>query len=239
MTEWSQELSKLEKKLGYTFKDRTLLEASMTHPSFFHLHPDSDELRKTEQDYQRLEFLGDAVLGMLLAEALYTEFAEEREGWLAQARSALAKGDVLADLATQIGIGGALRLSPADERAQGRKRPSTLENAFEALIGAIYLDSDLETTRNLVERWYGKLSKRLNRLLSDHNPKGVLQERLHAERQTDNIEYTLKEAEGPDHRKQFKVEVLVDGECMGRGQGFSKKEAEEAAARKALSKLDK
>ncbi len=186
---------------------------------------------------QRLEFLGDAVLSLILAEALFTLFPNEREGNLARARSALAKGEYLALLARKLGLPKHLRLATHERQAGGHERPSSQEDALEALIGAIYLDSDFETARGIVLGWYGDLAHVLRDMLNAENPKGRLQEFLMAQETPPSHEYRTTEISGPEHRRQFKVECLVAGQPAGEGAGFSKKEAEEAAARAALLKL--
>jgi ribonuclease-3 len=224
------DLSQLEERIGYTFTDKSLLVRSLTHPSFTTGCPQ-------EKHNQRLEFLGDAVLGLVLAEALFTEFPDQREGALTHYRSMLVKGRQLYQLASEIGLGEFLRLGEAEDAQGGRERASILEDAFEAVIGAIYMESGLSGARGSVLKIFGPLADRLEAQLDDHNPKGKLQELLQPSMGNDSIEYRVIEESGPDHRKEFMIEVWIDGECRGSGSGNSKKVAEEAAARMALANL--
>lgn len=218
----------LEKQLGHTFRDQDLLLRALTHPSYCHDHKASGE------NNQRLEFLGDAILGFILADALFKHLPNEREGELTRSRSALAKGKQLSALADEIGLKEWIRLSEAEERNQGRERESILEDTLEAVIGAIYLDSDLETTYRVVKNWIGDLDIRLRSLLLSHNPKGQLQELIQPTLGNMAIDYRLVESEGPDHARVFTVEVVIDETSYGVGRGSSKKEAEENAAHQAL-----
>jgi ribonuclease-3 len=221
----------LEERLGYRFTDQLLLKRALTHPSFCHGQEEAAH-------NQRLEFLGDAILGMVVAEALYHELPEEREGVLTRYRSMLVKGDQLCQLARELRLGEFIRLGESEAGTGGRDRPSILEDALEAVIGAIYLDSGLEAARDAALRLYGSLHQRLEKLNGDHNPKGRLQELLQPRLGNEAIEYRLAGEEGPDHRKQFTVEVWIQGKCRGSGIGDSKKLAEEAAASEALKQID-
>ncbi len=222
----------LEEQLGYRFRDRELLERALTHPSWCQHRAGGPEHN------QRLEFLGDSVLGLILAEQLYERLPRKREGILTRNRSALAKGQHLSAIARELGISHHLRLSEAEERNDGRQRDSMLEDALEAIIGAIYLDSDLATTRTVVLRWIGDIETRLDELLGAHNPKGRLQELIQPQYGNGAIDYIVRNTEGPDHAKHFTVEVRIQGNLAGEGTGSSKKEAEENAARVALERLE-
>src|SRR4051812_33107124 len=149
-------LDGLQARLGYQFKDRSLLELAVTHPSFLPEHPEAPESN------QRLEFLGDAVLQLVLTEELFRLFPEDREGPLSRRRASLAKGISLVILARELGIDASLRLGTSEENTGGRSRASSLEDAFEAIVGAVYLDSDMANTRRVVLALYGPLSERLN-----------------------------------------------------------------------------
>ena len=181
--------------------------------------------------------MGDSVLSLILAEKLYELYPNEREGVLAKSRSALAKGAFLSELGRKLKLAKFLRMSRHEENIGGRQRASTLEDALEAVVGAIYLDSDYPTTRNVVLPWYGQIKKILENTLEHENPKGKLQESIQSESPKRNIEYKILETTGPAHKKVFTVEVLIDGESKGKGKGNSKKEAEECAARKAIETL--
>ncbi|MFW6353247.1 MAG: ribonuclease III [Verrucomicrobiota bacterium] len=224
-------LSALEEALGHEFADPGLLERALTHPSYCQAVPDAEH-------NQRLEFLGDSVLGLVLADALYHAFPKKREGVLTHNRSMLAKGAHLSGLAAQLGLPARLRMSEAEVRNGGRERASILEDALEAVIGAIYLDSDFQTTHRVVRGWLGNLEQRLGALGGAHNPKGRLQELLQPGLGNGVIDYCLVETEGPDHARCFTFEVYVAGTLAGRGSGSSKKEAEEQAAAAALARYE-
>tara|TARA_B100001248_G_scaffold220746_1_gene176568 strand:- start:8345 stop:9055 length:711 start_codon:yes stop_codon:yes gene_type:complete len=226
-------LDKLQESLGYSFKDTQLIEQALTHPSC--AQEQSIEATKT---YQRLEFLGDAVLDLVLAEHLFHLYPDEREGFLARGRAALVKRDTLSTLASRLNINEHVRMSKLEKASGGQERSSILEDVFEALIGAVYLDSDLDTTRQLILNWYGDLQPMLEEILAEDNPKGRLQEHFQQQLRQNAIEYIVKKESGPSHNKEFLIEVYVAGKCLGEGSGHSKKEAEEAAARIALETLE-
>ncbi len=226
----SQDLADFEQHIGYAFTDRGLLERALTHPSCL--------AEGAALHNQRLEFLGDSVLSLILAEELFKLFPGEREGHLARARSALAKGACLADMARKLNLTAYLRVSEQEEKAGGRERESSLEDALEAVVAAVYLDSDFVTARKVVLGWYGDVMAVTDELLSSDNPKGRLQELVQGQAPDSSIDYELVHADGPDHRKIFIMEVRIDGRACGLGQGHSKKDAEEAAAREALKKLE-
>jgi len=228
----AKENDALEITLGYSFQNKSLLERALTHPSYL-----QSRAQEGESHNQRLEFLGDAVLGMILAEVLFERLPDEREGILTRNRSALAKGAHLSQLARKLGIQDHLRISEAEERNHGRDRDSILEDAIEAIIGAIYIDSDYPTTRDTILPWFGNLSKRIQSLLDFHNPKGRLQEHFQPSLGNECIDYQLLSESGPAHNKRFHVVVVVKGEQLGAGEGTSKKEAEEQAARAALEQI--
>jgi len=224
-------LEALQGRLGYRFRKRELLEEALTHPSF------AQQERHRVPHNQRLEFLGDAVLSLVLAERLFHDLPGEREGALARARSALGKGELLAALARRLGLPACLRLAAGDIEAGGREWASSQEDAFEALIGAVYLDSDYPAAREAVLRWFGDMDELRTELLTGDNPKGRLQEWLAQRGLGQTLKYRLANTSGPDHAKVFHVEVTVQDELLGHGEGRSKKEAEEQAARAALARL--
>ena len=228
MKEEPDKLEMFQDRIGYRFKAPGLLISSLTHPSYIQQYPN------TEESNQRLEFLGDAVLSAILADNLYEQFPGEREGVLSLNRSALAQGAQLAALARELGLDAVLRLSEGEIKNEGRRRESILEDALEALIGAVFLDSDWETTRRVVLNWYGDINERLDTLLALHNPKGRLQELVQPLHGNEAIEYVVASTSGPDHAKSYTVEAHIKGRLMGEGRGSSKKEAEENAARAAL-----
>jgi len=224
-------LEALQERLKYKFRKKNLLEEALTHPSF------AQQERHRVPHNQRLEFLGDAVLSLILAERLFHDLPGEREGELARARSALGKGELLATLARKLGLPACLRLAKGDAAAGGREWMSSQEDAFEALVGAVYLDSDFATARDVVLKWFGDLDELRAELLSGDNPKGRLQEWLAQRGLAQAHIYRLRQTTGPDHAKVFQVELVVNGEVLGEGEGRSKKEAEEQAARTALVAL--
>jgi ribonuclease-3 len=222
-------LADLQGRLGYTFGDPSLLVRSLTHSSFLQDHPEEKESN------QRLEFLGDAVLQLILTEALFRAYPSEREGTLSQRRAALTQGRTLARLALEIGLEAGLRLGGSEESGGGRTRASTLEDAFEALLGALFLDSDLGTVRRVVLGLYGDLPARLAALSDGQNPKGRLQELVQPVHGNHALAYEVVGTEGADHAREYEVEVRLRGSPLGRGRGSSKKLAEEAAALAALA----
>ncbi|WP_309386498.1 ribonuclease III [Cerasicoccus frondis] len=224
------EASLLEQRIGYCFRDPNLLEQALTHSSRLQDFPEAT-------DNQRLEFLGDSILGVFLAEALFQTYPDEREGFLARAKSVLAKGNFLAQLARELDLPPHLRLSEAERSQEGHTRDAALEDALEALIGAIYLDSDYPTTRACLQQWFGDLPPRLKKRLAQDNPKGRLQEWIQAQGQ-EQPAYTIVNETGPGHAREFTAEVAIQGVVHGSGSGASKKEAEEAAARSAIAELD-
>lgn len=224
-------LKNLEKKLGYAFKEQSLLERALTHPSF------AREENKVGEDYERLEFLGDAVLSLILAENLYTLLPEAREGELALKRSALIKGHSLSHLAQKLELAKHIKLGKTEKSSGGKKKQSILENTLEAIVGAIYLDSNIETTKRIVLSWYGDILEKAQKLLDKHNPKGKLQELLQKKTGEFTIEYRLVEEGGPDHEKTYKVALYINSKYYSEGLDSSKKGAEEKAAQKGLDLL--
>jgi len=226
----SAALSSLQARIGHTFRDQQLLEAAVTHPSWLQEHPEA------KGSNQRLEFLGDAVLQLVLTDALFQLYPDDREGDLSQRRSSLSKGAFLAQLAREIGLDASLRLGTSEEAGGGRTRASALEDALEALIGAIYLDSDLATVRRVVLGLYGSLADRLALTTAD-NPKGRLQELVQPRYGNEALRYDVTGIEGADHARAYEVSVFLLSRCIGTGRGTSKKLAEEAAAQAALETL--
>ncbi|SVB97606.1 uncharacterized protein METZ01_LOCUS250460, partial [marine metagenome] len=225
-------LQALEKRLGYRFRNLSLLRRATTHPSLA-------EDRRGCEDNQRLEFLGDSILGAILAEKLFRIFPEDNEGILTKGRSVLARGDYLSKLARDLGIHDTMRMSRAEIRDGGNERDSTLEDAIEAIVGAIYLASGMQATRKTVLSWYGDMEETLSAAMEDYNPKGRLQEIAQALHGPDQVRYLIDREEGPSHRKRYSVSVEVAERKLGSGSGRSKKEAEEEAARKALQSISR
>ena len=226
----SGSLDQLQHRLGYTFHDATLLERALTHRSFLAEHPGT-------ASNQRLEFLGDAVLQLVLTEALFRLFPADREGELSRRRAALANGPFLAQLAHDSGLDTCLRLGSSEESTGGRGRASTLEDAFEAVVGAVFLDSDFATARRVLLGLLGDLGARLAAVGDTDNPKGRLQELVQPVHGNDALRYELTATEGADHEREYEVTVFLHDRRLGTGRGPSKKLAEEAAAREALRNL--
>jgi ribonuclease-3 len=224
-------LAQLETRIGYVFRDRSLLERALTHPSLLQDRPD------LEESNQRLEFLGDAVLQLVLTQALFALFPGEREGVLSKRRAALANGTFLAGLARETGLDVALRLGAGEESSGGRSRPAALEDAFEAMVAAVFLDGDFDQARRAVLRIYGDLSMRLAAVEDVENPKGRLQELVQPLHGNNALRYDVVGIAGEDHAREYEVEVFLLDRPLGRGRGSSKKGAEESAARAALETL--
>ena len=217
----------LAEKLGYQFQDQDLLVQSLTHPSI------AAEQRDVVADNQRLEFLGDAVLQVILTEHLYLILPDEAEGRLTKTRASLVSRRALAECAERLGLGAYLRLGKGEEANGGRGRESNLADAFEALMGAVYLDGGITPASEVTMR---VMEVDLQEALEGDgtsNPKGRLQEVLQALRR-ESPSYRILAEEGPDHLKQFKAEVIWCGKSLGEGHGSSKKNAETAAAQDAL-----
>jgi len=221
-----------EKALGFIFKNKALLQRALTHRSYLNENPDYPL-----EDNERLEFLGDAVLDFITGEYLYHRFPEMAEGRLTNLRSALVRTETLARFAVKLNLGDFLLLGRGEEDSGGRKRPAILCDAFEAFIGALYLDQGLEAARQFV---YAVIDPALQEILaSDHDKdaKSRLQEVAQSFCQLTPTYRTVKE-EGPDHAKEFTVEAVIGDKVYGRGIGFSKQSAAQAAAQQALQVLE-
>ena len=220
-------MTPLEERIGYTFLNPRLLEEALTHPSVRH------ETQRDSFDNQRLEFLGDAVLQLVMTERLFRHFDEEAEGRLTKLRSRLVSRETLRLYAVAIDLGTSPETGRGEEASGGRDRTSTLGDAFEALIGAIYLDSGLEEARRFVlEQAKGDLEQ-IAEAPVDINPKGELQELLQSISPTSPV-YDVIGQSGPEHDKIFVVEARWCGIILGKGSGRNKKQAETAAAQEAL-----
>ena len=215
----------LEKRIGYTFTDKQLIIEALTHKSY-----------KKPYNNERLEFLGDAVLDLIVGEYLYAKFPDSDEGVLSKIRASLVNESGFTKLARAIDLGAYIYLSAAEENNDGRNKPSLLSNAFEALIGAIYLEAGLSKARDisiaLLEATYPRID--LDTLSKDY--KTALQELTQA---THGITptYELIGSSGPDHRKEFEVAVKLRNETVATAKGKSKKEAQQKAAKIALQRL--
>jgi ribonuclease III len=220
----------LQQQLGYNFRDEALLKLALTHPSVAH------EQGAPLQTNQRLEFLGDAVLQLVLTGELYEKFQAFGEGPLTKARAKLVNRRTLADRARQLGLGGHLLLSRGEELHGGRERPSALADTFEALLGAIFLDGGFEAAREFILKQFRGAFGELSALPILENPKGELQELLQSV-SSEAPQYSVVSATGPDHDRVFECTVHHAGVELARGQGKSKKAAESQAALAALTSL--
>jgi len=224
------DLNALQALLGYKFQDESLLRLALTHPSVAH------EQGRSVQHNQRLEFLGDSVLGLVLTRELYEKFSEVSEGPLTKARAQLINRRALADQARQLELSKFLILSRGEEANLGRGRASASADAFEAVVGAIFMDGGYDAAREFVLRCFRENFGELTTIPTLENPKGELQEILQAKSPA-APEYQLICATGPDHDRDFECVVLHGGVELGRGTGKSKKAAESEAAAAALKKL--
>ncbi len=224
-------LDDLESNLGFSFRDKSLLTRALTHRSYLNENPDLPYL-----DNERLEFLGDAILDFVAAEFLYQRFPEMQEGELTLLRAALVKGETLARFAVDLGLPLYVLLSRGEDAAGGRARIPLLAGALEAVIGALYLDQGQEAARGLVLRFLVPEAERIHHQRLDRDPKSALQELSQGRFQV-TPQYRLVETRGPDHAKEFTVEVVLKEQVYGRGVGRSKQLAEQEAARIALDTL--
>ena len=220
----------LENALGYSFRNKELLREALTHPSF-------DTRKKDHRHNQRLEFLGDSLVGCVLANWLFQKYPEKTEGELSRFKSMLARGDNLATVARKINLNEYLIIGKSERQSKGNLRQSVLEDAFEALIGAIYLDSDYFTIEKVMLQWEPVFIEAIEQKSSSFNPKGQLQEYLQSKSKNPKISYHLIKQSGPDHQREFLIEIQADGQTIAEGLGKSKKNAEEKAAKVALEKL--
>jgi ribonuclease III len=231
-------VGELEAALDHRFAQPELLRRALTHSSLAH-EREADEPRR--EDNETLEFLGDAVVGLVAAEYVYRRYPELSEGELTRMRGALVSRRHLAEVAEQLELGRYLLLGRGEERSGGRTKMALLANAMEAVIGAIYLDAGLDAACRLIEaRVIGPVVAALREQLhvggSMGDFKSVLQELLQARRQG-QPDYRITGETGPDHRKRFFVEVCVAGAALAEGEGRTRKHAEQDAARRAIDKL--
>jgi ribonuclease-3 len=224
----------LEKAIGYDFKDKKLLIQALTHPSVC----EKVDTRDFLGDYQRLEFLGDAVLQLVLSHKLYLMFPEFPEGRLTVTRTELVKRKTLAKLGKDLNLGSFLVLGHGAEKSGGRIRDSIISDAFEAIIGAIFLDGGYRAVKKCILSLFDKLIHESANSSSEVNPKGALQEILQAESQVPP-EYSIVNIHGPEHDRTFECVVKHMGIELGRGSGKRKKEAETQAALVALQNIRK
>lgn len=221
-------MESLESRIEYKFRNSLLLAEALTHPSLAY------ESQKPHFDNQRLEFLGDSVVQLVLTEALYDKFPHFSEGKLTKLRARLVSKSGLTEFARILDLGLYMMLGKGEEASGGRERPSTLADAFEALVGAIYLDGGLEEVRRVILSITDETLEAMALAPEEKNPKGQLQETLQSV-VPESPCYELVSESGPDHNKTFISRVVWRGKVLAEGRGSSKKLAEISAAREAIS----
>jgi ribonuclease-3 len=220
----------LQKLLQVQFEDPSLLEQALVHSSYLNEYP--GEIRVSNE---RLEFLGDAVLGFIVVEKLYQDFPDLTEGEMTRIRSVLVRRETLADIAGSLKLGNYLYLGKGEEASGGRKKPANLSGAFEAIIAAIFLDQGMTVTRELVLRLLAEELEQVMGRGGGVDCKSQLQELIQSKYRSSPA-YRMTQATGPDHDKLFTVEVMLGERVLGKGSGKSKKLAETDAARDALAR---
>ncbi len=223
----------LEKIMDVQFVDRNLLALALVHSSYLNENPDD-----FPESNERLEFLGDALIGLVAAHRLYGDYPDVPEGGLTAMRSSLVRGDTLAEVARSLNLGSHLLMGVGEDAGGGRERPSNLAAAFEAVVGAILLDRGNRAARAFVLRAFSGRLEALKRDTVVTNPKSMLQELVQG-RHLDAPTYRIVDETGQDHAIGFTAEVTVDGRVLGRGAGHRKATAEQEAAREALKTLDR
>jgi ribonuclease-3 len=227
-------MARFQEHLGFTFTHKELLRQALTHRSA--TSGDTSGENASESN-ERLEFLGDSVLGLVVNEHLFHEYPRHREGLLTQMKSLLVSRAILSVKAREMKVGDYLFLSSGEEESGGRDRSSILADSFEAVIGAIYLDKGMEAARSFIK---DKLMADSKQILEDRNHinyKSMLQEHIQSEKKI-HPQYRVTSEDGPDHEKVFTVDVMVGKKVLGRGKGKNKKQAQQEAARVALRSLD-
>ncbi len=220
------DITLLEKRIGYQFQEQELIHEALSHSSY------ANEKKKLRRSNERLEFLGDSVLSVVVSQYLFERYPELPEGELTKIRAALVCERSLHRFALRIGLGDFLLLGKGEEHTGGRERPSILADAFEAVIAAIYLDGGLEAARTHILHFIPeRIPESSSVLFGDY--KTALQEIIQKNPE-EKVEYVLISESGPDHNKSFMVEVCLNSNVIGKGQGKSKKEAEQMAAKEAL-----
>jgi ribonuclease-3 len=227
-------LNKLIARLGFVFADLHLLESALTHRSFVHEHP---ELAYRLVDNERLEFLGDSVINYIAADMLYQRFPNHSEGELTVARSALIKTSTLAQFAREYDLGTYIRMNKGEESSGARERDAMLADTFEALLAAICLDRGMDGAREFVTPLFERVIEQNGAQSLSMDYKSRLQRRFQSERGITPLYRVIAES-GPEHRREYTVEVLGGAELLGIGNGVGKQAASQEAARVALEKLD-
>jgi ribonuclease-3 len=222
----------LEARLHLKFKHPALLKQALIHTSYLNENPGIDV-----GSNERMEFLGDAALGVVVAEQLYKEYPDVDEGKLTELRAHLVRRDTLARAAARFELGEYLQLGRGEDAAGGRRRPTNMARAYEALVGAIFLDGGIAKTRAFIRRTLRDELQALRKKGMPHDPKSRLQEVVQSRWQT-TPSYKLLKTEGPDHARRFTVQVVVGRKALGVGEGRSKQMAEKEAAQQALIEID-
>jgi len=223
----SKRLNAFEEKIGYSFKNKNLLHEALSHSSY------ANECKKGRSSNERLEFLGDSVLSIVISEHLFKNFRHLPEGDLTKIRASLVCEKALFEFSKQISLGDYILLGKGEENTGGRNRPSIVSDAFEAVIAAVFLDGGMETAREYVLGFIPKdLDKNSAKKLQDY--KTILQEIIQRNPE-EKVEYVLRSQSGPDHDRHFVVEVCLNTNVIGHGEGHSKKQAEQQAAKEALT----
>ena len=220
----------LEEKLGYTFQDRKLLEGALYHSSYA-----NENRGRGIASNERLEFLGDSVLGMVVADHLYRAHPDMPEGELTRTRAALVCEGSLVKVARELSLGDYLKLGKGESAGGGRRRPSIQADAVEAIIAAIYLDGGIGSARKMIQRFI--LSRNPGDVTENQDYKTALQELVQKE-SGQELSYHLVGESGPDHDKRFAIQVTLNGKVIGHGEGRSKKEGEQMAAQEAIRNLN-
>jgi len=232
---FGSELEPLERRIGYRFKDRGMLEHALTHRSRVH-----EDASGGVFDNESMEFLGDSVLGFVIADMLFREFPQHNEGQKSKLKASLVSSASLARLGSQLDLGEFLILGRGEEKTGGRFKQAIIADCYEALIAAVYLDGGIDAARTFIESQFAELIEEARRTGAEasftDDWKSALQEWLQS-RGRGLPAYRLAEELGPAHRRRFVVEVVVEGESVARAEGRSKKEAAQSAARAALEKL--
>ncbi|MBI4133132.1 ribonuclease III [Candidatus Uhrbacteria bacterium] len=226
-------LAGLEAKIGYTFSNKNLLKEALTHRSYL-----NENTRWETPHNERLEFLGDAVVELVVTEELFNRYPEKPEGILTQIRSALVNYQMMAAVAEALRLGDFILLSRGEARDAGRARDVILANGLEALIGAVYLDGGYDRAKQFIKQCIVSRLDEVMRLKLYQDAKSVLQEKMQEERRVTPVYKVLRE-EGPDHSKVFTSGVYLGSELIAEGSGPSKQDAEVEAAKRALEGLDK
>jgi len=221
-----QDSDSLQVTIDYRFKDKELLKTALTHRSTLN-EPE------TRESYERLEFLGDAVLEMLISEYLFKSHPDKQEGFLTAARSATVRTESLSDIAKNLNLGSYIKMSKGEESTGGRNNASTLEDVTESLIGAIFLDGGLDSARGFFSRFIVPIADSVVSEDRLKDSKSALQEKVQSHNLQTPTYLTVKEI-GPDHDKTFESAVVIEGKQIATGIGKSKQEAEQKAAQKAL-----